>query len=331
MKRIISIMLVAVMFACALAVNVSSAGTLYFSSDFTNDSTFAQHFYPEGFSAVDGMAVGYSEAFALQTVGSWASYDVTFDIAFEEDELAPEGASRYLSFVYFSENVIHKGLSDERSTISVCFDITKDEVSLVANDFVLNDTCIVLAGPAPFKIEDSKDYNFGVSITEGRIRVFSESTVLIDYVDTKNEYYIGYSFEEVEPSVLVWWNTNNCAMFKDIKVASPEYFYPAMAAPSTSDGDNSATAAPTQAPEATTSKKVVDVTDDKGNAVTDDKGNKVTEEIVITDPPVADTNPNNGVGGVGTATPTGDKAVIVVAAMVITIGCALVVKKINVD
>lgn len=319
MKKLLGLLLAVIIVSCAAAVSVSSAGTIYMDADFSSDGTFAQTFYPEGFSAMDGFAVGYNEAKALQTIGRWATYDVVFDIHLEEDEFVEPGSDRSVSFIYFSDNLINLGLSEDRVTISACFDIVKDEISLVYGDFVRSDTTTDLVAPVPFVMDDGNSYNFGVSVTEGRIRVFSGSTILIDYVDTNNQYHIGETIEGFEPDILVWWNNNNCLMFSDVKVASPEYLYPAMPAvtdPVTPGADATTTA---------TSQVVV--TDDEGNEVTDASGNKVTENVVITDAPVADTNNNAPQGG--NSTTTGDASFVVVAAMVAAVGCALIVRKVN--
>ena len=123
MKKIISLALVCVMIVCALAVNVSAAGTMYFTADFSSDATFAKNFFPEAFFTNDNKAVGYSEARAFQSKEGWAAYDTTFTVIFEEDDLYT-GTERSLSFSYLSENLMVKGLSDDRLSISACLDQT---------------------------------------------------------------------------------------------------------------------------------------------------------------------------------------------------------------
>ncbi|MBE6709292.1 MAG: hypothetical protein E7578_08645 [Ruminococcaceae bacterium] len=323
MKKIVSAILILTIMLCSMAVSASADGVLYMDADFSSEENFARDFFPEAYTVYDDCAVGYSEARALQTTGRWAAYDVSFDVTFGVDELVPDGSGRSLSFVYFNNNIVYKGLSDERMTISVCFDVSNSEVSLVANDFVKSESCEVLAASVPFEIEDGKEYHLGVSINEQHIRVFSDSTLLIDYYDTENKYYIGYTFEEVEPEILVWWNNNNYLMYSDIKVSSPEYLYPP-----TPVSDNTGAVDGTTAPVVTTTAtSVVDVTDDKGNVMTDDSGNKITETVIITDAPVADTNTGAVQGG--SSTNTGDMTFIVVAAMVAAIGCALIVRKVG--
>ena len=83
--------------------------------------------------------------------------------------------------------------------------------------------------------------------------------------------------------------------------------------------------------------KMAEVTDEEGNVVTDESGNKVTEvvtevvtkieEHVVTNAPAPDTGkqPTNPQGGAQ----TGDMAVIVIAVMVVCLGAAIVVKKVN--
>ena len=319
MKKVVSTLLVLVMILCSAAVSASAAGSLYMDADFSSDESFARDFFPEAYFTNDGCAVGYSDARAFQTVGNWPAYDTSFDVTFSEDELYTGTENRSLSFIYMNNNMPYLGLSEDTYSISVCFDATDDSVSLIAGGWTLAADSNILAGPVDFTIDDDKEYHFGVSVAEGHIRVFEESTLLIDYVDTENKYYIGYSYEEVEPSILVWWNTGNCMTFSDVKVSSPEYLYPA-----TPVADN--TEATTTPAATTTAISVVEKTDDSGNVVTDADGNKVTDTVVITDAP-ADTNTGAVQGG--SSTNTGDNAFVVVAAMVASLGCALIIRKVN--
>ena len=79
--------------------------------------------------------------------------------------------------------------------------------------------------------------------------------------------------------------------------------------------------------ETTTSQINVIITDEKGETVTDDKGEAVTSISIVTEAPGA-ANTNQG-GNVNGSSSTGDVAFVVVAVMVATLGCALVVRKVS--
>jgi len=226
-KKLISILLAAIIAVTAVAFTSVAEDNIYVDADFSSDASASVHFYPGACTANDGILVGYKDAMAFQSVGAWASYDTTFDIAFAEDEVAGEDAQRSFSFVYINPNMKHNGTLDDDYSMSVFYDIDKGEISLVGNNFVGNvPGAELISGPVPFEIKDEEVYSFGVSITENEIRVFANGELLIDFVDTENKYFIGYSYEEVEPSILLWWNTNNCTMYHDVKIAAPATLYP---------------------------------------------------------------------------------------------------------
>ncbi len=345
MKKIISFVLILTMLLGIAAVNASAAGVLV-QSNFSDMGLFTQNFHAGAFYTEDNLLFGYSEAKCLQTLGEWYTYDAFCEVAIADDEL--NDADRYFSVVYPNTNLMNYGREEGSYYMSFNYDVANKQVYLTGG-WVGCDLDDIIVGPIPYEgvYDDGSGFNtFGISVSRGRIRCFIDNNLVIDFVDSKDEYLIGLEDENTVPTAHVFWNDGNFIQFKDVKISTSEYLYPAtpvvddtQTTATTQGGEDNgtnnnggnSTAAPTQPVETTTRKEIVDVTDDKGNAVTDDKGNKVTEEIIITDPPVADTNPNNGVGGVGTATPTGDKAIMVVAAMVITLGCALIVKKVNID
>ena len=333
MKKLISIMLVAVMLVSALAVSVSADGVIYMQADFSDDSTFANDFFPEAYFTNDNNAVGYSDARALQTTGSWAAYDVTFDVALDVDEIYT-GDERYLSFVYLNNNLIHHGLREDACAMSMCIDIVNKEITLVVDDFVNSDNAYVLAGPYAYEVNDGEYNNFGVSVSEGRIRAFAGETMILEYVDTNDDYYIGYSYEDVEPSILLWWNTGNSAMFSDITVSSPGFIYPIEDEPTPTETEEPTTTEP----EATTAIETEIVTNEDGETevvthiVTEEK-KPVTDDNEADDngadnKPAPDTNTGKPQGG--NSTTTGDISFVVVVAMVTALGAALIVRKVSV-
>ena len=103
---------------------------------------------------------------------------------------------------------------------------------------------------------------------------------------------------------------------KNIKVADAGDMFPTDIAPAT-----------TTTRETTTSQINVIITDEKGETVTDDKGEAVTSISIVTEAPGA-ANTNQG-GNVNGSSSTGDVAFVVVAVMVATLGCALVVRKVS--
>ncbi len=159
----------------------------------------------------------------------------------------------------------------------------------------------------------------GMRVEAGKISAFVDGKCIVTYEDST----LGI---EYSPVVLVnsglhaYWD-NYCygdlaeLPLKDNPNPNPD----STAAP---NPDTTVTPPVTQVKES----EVV-VTDDKGNAVTDDKGNAVTQIVTeVVTVPSADLN--NGPSGNGGAQ-TGDMAVVVLAVMVIALGSAIVVKKVN--
>lgn len=226
MKKLISVFLAVIMMVCVVSTSVTADDNLYFDADFSSDGAAAKDFYIGAFKSDGQHLVGYSDAFAFQSVGFWAAYDVVFDVSFMEDDLAENSGNRGLSFVYINPNMKHNGVRTDNYNMTVYFDITNDEISLVGNSFFNDATADKIAGPVPFVLDDDTSYSFGISISEGRIRVYYGDELLIDFIDEENKYYIGYSYEEVEPVIMFWWNTAGCTVFEDVKASAPGQLLP---------------------------------------------------------------------------------------------------------
>jgi len=233
MKKFLSLMLAFAMLVSVFSVSIFAEDVsdvtepgIYFDADFSSDTAAAKDFYVGNFKSNGEHLVGYSDAYAFQSVGFWSAYDVIFDVSFAEDDLVDSTGNRGLSYVYINPNMKHNGVSEDNYNMTVYFDITNDEISLVGGSFFNDASADKLADPVPFVLDDNTTYTFGISITEGRIRVFNGDELLIDFVDEENKYYIGYSYEEVEPVILFWWNTAGCTIFEDVKVSSPAYLLP---------------------------------------------------------------------------------------------------------
>lgn len=230
MKKILSLALAAVMLACSLTVTAvaddAADENIYVDADFSSDTAAAQHFYPGNFKSDGTYLTGYSDALAFQSIGAWSSYDVVFDAMFAEDDIVPEGTARSLSFVYINPNMKYNGLLDDDYLMSIVYDITKGEISLVGNSFFNDANADKIVDPVPFDFEDSTNYSFGISVSEGQIRVFVDGELIIDFVDEENKYFIGYSYEEVVPSIMLWWNAGGCTAFEDVKISVPGYLLP---------------------------------------------------------------------------------------------------------
>ncbi len=348
MKKIISALLILTMILSVVCVSTSAAN-IHINMNFDNLNAFTEQFRAGAFYIEEGILFGYAEAKALQTDYNdedgifqphntcWLTYDASITLSVGEDELSED--YRHINVVYCNDNLRAMGRADNRIYMAFRYDIEK-RCFTISEGLNGPENAVHYTEPVAMELptESEEAFTMGISVQKDNIRCFYNDQLIFNY--TNPEMLIAYDI--VSP--FVFWQEGNFTQISNVTIGEAGSIYPIGTTPAESsqvggdnngnnnnnnNNNNNVNNTPTQAPEATTSKKVVDVTDDKGNAVTDASGNKVTEEIIVTDPPVADTNPNNGVGGAGTATPTGDVTFIVVAAMVAAIGCALIVKKVN--
>jgi len=325
-------MLILVMMLSMVVVNTSAAGVI-FRADFktmTEDQFYAQ--FMEGAFHVDdveGVLYGYYEAKALQsmysdpdgifdnTLNTWLTYDASITLSMADDELVEY--DRTINIAYCNDNPRVNGAAEAREFITLTYDIQKQEFNATVGGFPGFTEGGLLGDPIPMEldVEGGTFYTFGISVEKNRVRFFIDDQLLYDIDGTS--MYVADSIN----SPFFMWNDGNYLNITDITVATATHLYPSTgSAPTPVE-----TTAPTQPAETTTRKEVVDVTDDKGNAVTDADGNKVTEEIIVTDAP-ADTNTGAVQGG--NSASTGDVTFIVVAAMVATLGCAIIIRKVNI-
>lgn len=335
MKKIISAFLITVMILSAVAVSTSAAGILL-DANFANfnEEQFYSQFMPGAFHVddVEGVLYGYSDAKALQSMyeeddsgvfinsaNTWLTYDAAITFAMADDDAVEW--DRTVNIAYCNDNLRVKGLAESRDFFAFSYDVQKMQFDVSHGSHPgYNGDEFRLADPVARELdcEGNTYYTMGMSVEKNRIRFFFENELIYDL--NLAEHCIAESVA----SPFIFWNDGNYMKIKNITVSSQGYLYPSTDNVGGGEGTDA-----TEATEATTSKKVVDVTDDSGNAVTDEAGNKVTEEIIITNALAADTNTGGNAGG--TSTTTGDSAFIVVAALVATIGCALIVRKVKAE
>ena len=162
----------------------------------------------------------------------------------------------------------------------------------------------------------------GISVNKGNIRCFYNDELIFNFADPSNDLLIAHEIT----SPFLFWQDGNFIQISNITVGDYGAIYPEIPdVPVQTQAPVNTEATTTR--ETTTAISVVDKTDDSGNVVTDAEGNKVTETVIITEAP-ADTNTGAVQGG--NSSNTGDVTFIVVAAMVATLGCALIVRKVSV-
>lgn len=317
MKKILSILLVAVMLVSAVCVSVSAEG-YYLQERFTNGgATFDSNFIAGAtWITDDGKLIGYSDARTFMsryddsdgvfnnTMLTWLEYDVEIQVWADADENA--GDSRDYSLAYCNDNLVVAGIEEDRSFISFGYDFVNGEfyLSKVLGGGGEEDQLVARVAK---EIKGDEFNKLGMTVTRGRIRGYFNGELIIDFVDTADTYRIA---KEIN-SPFLFWNTSNFFQVSSVDVASPEYIYPAGLAPvttaETTNGGNNGNNGGNNDPANTTNS---------GN-----NNNKVVEVP-------ADTNKNGS--SVNNSTKTGDAAIIVAVAMVVALGTAIVVKKVNV-
>jgi len=337
MKRFLSVLMIAAMLASIFAVSAMAddAPVLIFTENFTNPDTFTDRFAWGAYYIEDNKLIGYSEARALQQVQYMqVKYDMEMTVAIGEDEMYT-GDDRSFFMGYPNTNLEYEGRAEGTVWMVFHYSVTNKEFTFFVGGFGPDEeNAIHFADPIPMEIEADKGeefYKMGMSIDRGRIRCFFEGEMLFEYVDTADEYLIGYATEE--PYFV--WNTGNCMIYDELKLGQVGSIYPypveeettvTTEAPATED-----TTASTDAPVDNTDAPVdntdapVDSTEGDVTSVPADETNAPADND--TDVPEADT-----VGTTGTQTPstsTGDATFVVVMAMVAAIGSALIVKRVR--
>lgn len=341
MKKLLSTLLVAVMLLSVVSVNVSADG-YYIQERFVSMESFAQNF--EAGSTANatyiedsGMLYGYNDARALQglyatdedtglfknELNTWLSYDMEVSVALDVDI----DEQRDFSIVYCNDNPRNAGTTDSRIFMAFGYDCTGRQFFFHNGLGYEGDETTDFMPSVAAEINDDGNtfYKFGMSITRGRIRCYFEDKLIFDFVDTADEYMIAKDIN----SPFLAWNTNNFFQIDAIDIASPGYIYPLSdaadtTAPNGGDNNQGGNQGGNETP--VTSQKIEIVT----KVVTNEAGETevVTETQIVNVPVTPDTNKNGS--SVSTSTTTGDAAFVVVAVMVAALGCALIVKKVNV-
>ena len=335
MKKIISALLILTMIFSVVCVSVSAA-TVHVNMNFASMEAFTEQFIAGAFYTEDNLLFGYAEAKALQTkyddkIGwfedttyTWLTYDASITMSIADDELSD--ADRWVNLIYCNDNLKYQGRSEDRLMMSFSYDVQNECFRFTPGWNNTDEELQYL--PPVAKTVDTEGVDFftmGISVEKDRVRCFYNNELIFDY--SNPDLLIA---QEIT-SPFLFWQDGNFIQINNITIADQGYLYPA-----TKPAETQATTAGTQATQGTTAPIVtttriekVEVTDDEGNTVTDESGNKVTETVVITDAPVADTNTGAVQGG--SSTSTGDVTFVVIAALVATIGCALIVRKVNVQ
>ena len=339
MKKIFSILLVAVMLVSAVCVSVSAEG-YYLQERFTNGgATFDSNFIAGAtWITDDGKLIGYSDARTFMsryddsdgvfnnTMLTWLEYDVEIQVWADADENA--GDSRDYSLAYCNDNLVVAGIEEDRSFISFGYDFVNGEfyLSKVLGGGGEEDQLVARVAK---EIKGDEFNKLGMTVTRGRIRGYFNGELIIDFVDTADTYRIA---KEIN-SPFLFWNTSNFFQVSSVDVASPEYIYPAGLAPvttaETTNGGNNGNNGGNNDPANTTNSgnnNNPPATSVVTSVVTNDKGETEIVTKVVEVP--ADTNKNGS--SVNNSTKTGDAAIIVAVAMVVALGTAIVVKKVNV-
>ena len=238
MKKILSLILAVVMLAGTAVIPATAEAdaaseavneNIYMQSDFSSDSAADRDFYIGAYTTQDENLVGYQAAKALQTKNGWMTYDFSCSVMIIPDEEIPEAdaQSRYFSIGHNNVGEMANGLRNGSRFISFIYDVNNG-LGYLCNDTFTFNTNSIIAGPVQLDVEaDDGDYHdFGMSITDQRIRCFFDGVCVIDYVDIKDEYYIGDVVDVKDPPIMVLWNENNCMMYEDIVITAPEYLYP---------------------------------------------------------------------------------------------------------
>ncbi len=337
MKKLTALFVCIVMIAATFAVSASAAGEILWYEDFSDKFTNPNNWILEGNEF-------FCDDFTDASNPCIVAYDAGVVCQMEYSSESPN-PRKYANFSMMSKIQVRDFDADGDHKVGFWwrddFYENADELGVelgeIYNVMVNMDTMTIdltvegeenPRATAPVSgLEVGGDwFTLGWRIVPGKISCFVNNQKLIDYASAD----IGAT----QQSPILLLNNNCYSAWDDVVVATADYnlFNESDVAPAPGTSDNGTTANQggnaTQAPEATTSKKVVEVTDEQGNAVTDASGNKVTEEIIVTDAPVADTNTGAVQGG--NSTTTGDVSFVVICVMVATLGCAVIVKKVNV-
>ena len=357
MKKIISTILVSVMIVSMLAVSASATKFITDTFDDYNEEIWSE----DAYAVIDGCCEGFHEAVVHQTqyepnedeeprfleaITCPRTFTTGTDFLIEEDTSENPACGLWIADTYLAG----EGLADDRNIFSFMYDANTSTFKLLMNttDTTLKNEDLepdakekVLgewADPRELgqNMTNQKWINIGMKVEVGKLTCYVDGKAVITA--------IGNEVADVgkDPTPILYWNNGAHIMWDNFWIGDLAEF-----------PDEVVTEAPvvTDAPVVTEPQttaivtelvteietKMAEVTDEEGKVVTDESGNKVTEvvteivtkyeEHVVTNAPAQDTQkqPTNPQGGAQ----TGDMAIIVVAVMVVALGSAVVVKKVN--
>ncbi|MBE6707970.1 MAG: hypothetical protein E7578_01845 [Ruminococcaceae bacterium] len=327
MKKLITLFLCVMMLA-TLAVSTSAAGEIYWHEDFSDKFTNPNNWILEGNEF-------FCDDFTDESNPCIVAYDPgrVCQMEFSEDVPIPRKYTNCSMMVrvqvrdFDSDRAEHKVGLWWRDDFYANADELGLELGEVYNVWVNADTmemelweegvdAPLMTAPVSGVEVGGDWFTLGWKIVPGNISCYLNGDKILEYASA--------NVAATEKSPILLLNSACYSAWDDVIVASADYqLFNETPAPAPVVTDT-----PTQSTETTTRKEVVNVTDAEGNEVTDADGNKVTEEIIVTDAPAADTNTGAVQGG--SSTNTGDASFIVIAVMVAVLGCAVVVKKVNV-
>ena len=340
MKKIISALLILTMLVSMVCVNASAAG-IRLNMNFESMDAFLAQFRAGEFYVEDsGVLYGYSGARSLESsynydedlglfkneLNTWLTYDATITLSASDDDMTE--SDRWVNLIYCNDNPKYYGQLEQRLYMAFSYDI-QNRCFRFTTGWDNTDAEGQLLDPVYMEIDTEGEdfFTMGISVDKDRIRCFYGDKLIFDFVDSAREYFIADTIN----SCFLFWQDGNFIQVNNITVADAGYLFPYADEPAVSEntttaGGNDIADNTGKAPDAETSATTTRI---ESEVVTDEKGETsiVTKVITEATTPKAETNVhNNG----GSSASTGDSVFAVVLAMVATLGCAIVVKKVSV-
>lgn len=347
MKRLISLIICAVLAAAFVPMTVGAAGMVLFEDHFNEANPDNWMYDSSHFVVFEGHLEGYRDAVVHQSQfdedyggtkmwGNGTSFRV--ETWCYEDEYGDgtnmlklwwadyfggtwDNESRIVYYFGYRfgdhKLVLHADYAGEEAAQYQPGD--EDSVDLYEVDF--KEMKIDLAAPEHFTL--------GMKIENGVIYCFCNDQLVITHQAER-----GALCGTQGPAPVLLWNSGCYCGWDDFIVATSDYkLFGEGAETEPVVTDPIATEPATTRIETKVVEEKKTVTDDAGNAVTDESGNAVTEivtkieEEIVTNAPPADTQGSRPSGNGGAQ--TGDTALIVIAVMTVAVAAAAVVKKVN--
>ena len=329
MKKIISLALCVMMMLTALAVSTSAAGNILFTDDFTNGFSASNwilegnlYFYDDTGSnpCISAYADGVicQAEYRTDVTGSPRVYNnCDYSVRMKVNDFDRDGDHDVGLWWRDDFDDGPAGVEPDwepGEVWNVVVNVDNQEVRLE----VQGEEAPRATAPAPCAEVGGDWFQLGWKVTTGRMCVYLNGEKVIDYASE--------DIACVHKSPFLLMNGNCFASYDDIVIADLEYN---LFGDNNVDNGGSADATTTEATttQGTTSETTTKIVEE---VVTNEKGETSVVTKVVTEAtttPKAETN-NKPAGG--TSTSTGDATFVVVAAMVATLGCAVIVKKVSV-